>query len=203
MTRGSCRIPPVKMDCAGSSPSGQSDAANSAMRGWVMTTATLVAAAVPTTSLTLMRPARVRPTHSARRLPRWRRGSTPPHSSSSCSCASSTSGTDGTRLCLLHTGCSTGIALGAAREKVRVAHALAPLPVISATWRAARSTLRASADLAPGNEAALLDFARRGPPPMSNASSAPGDASTSGCGTQARFAASLGSLHVGCETAWS
>ena len=60
----------------------------------------------------------------------------------------------------------TGIALGAAREKVRVAHALATLPTISATMaRGAISyaKVRALTRVAtPENEAALLDFAQAG-----------------------------------------
>ena len=60
----------------------------------------------------------------------------------------------------------TGIALGAAREKVRVAHALATLPIISATMeRGAISyaKVRALTRVAtPENEAALLDFAQAG-----------------------------------------
>ena len=60
----------------------------------------------------------------------------------------------------------TGIALGAAREKVRVAHALATLPTISATMaRGAISyaKVRALTRVATlENEAALLDFAQAG-----------------------------------------
>ena len=60
----------------------------------------------------------------------------------------------------------TGIALGAAREKVRVAHALAALPLVSATMaRGAISyaKVRALTRVAtPENEAALLDFAQAG-----------------------------------------
>jgi hypothetical protein len=60
----------------------------------------------------------------------------------------------------------TGIALGAAREKVRVAHALATLPRVSATMaRGAISyaKVRALTRVAtPENEAALLDFAQAG-----------------------------------------
>ena len=60
----------------------------------------------------------------------------------------------------------TGIALGAAREKVRVAHALATLPLVSATMaRGAISyaKVRALTRVAtPENEAALLDFAQAG-----------------------------------------
>ena len=60
----------------------------------------------------------------------------------------------------------TGIALGAAREKVRVAHALATLPLVSATMQ--RGTIsyakvRALTRVAtPDNEGALLDFAQAG-----------------------------------------
>jgi hypothetical protein len=60
----------------------------------------------------------------------------------------------------------TGIALGAAREKVRVAHALATLPRVSATMaRGAISyaKVRAITRVAtPENEAALLDVAQAG-----------------------------------------
>ncbi len=60
----------------------------------------------------------------------------------------------------------TGIALGAAREKVRVAHALALLPKVSATMaRGAISyaKVRALTRVAtPETEAALLDFAQAG-----------------------------------------
>jgi hypothetical protein len=60
----------------------------------------------------------------------------------------------------------TGIDLGAAREKVRVAHALARLPRLSATMaRGAISyaKVRAITRVAtPGNEAALLDLAQAG-----------------------------------------
>ena len=60
----------------------------------------------------------------------------------------------------------TGIALGAAREKVRVAHALATLPLVSATMaRGAISyaKVRALTRVAtPENEAELLDFAQAG-----------------------------------------
>lgn len=74
-----------------------------------------------------------------------------------------------------HAGCAscahwlhwrTGIALGAAREKVRVAHALAALPLVSATMsRGAISyaKVRAITGVAtPETEAALLDFAQAG-----------------------------------------
>jgi hypothetical protein len=60
----------------------------------------------------------------------------------------------------------TGVALGAAREKVRVAHALAALPRVSATMaRGAISyaKVRAITRVAtPETEAALLDFAQAG-----------------------------------------
>ena len=60
----------------------------------------------------------------------------------------------------------TGIALGAAREKVRVAHALAALPRISATMQRGAisyAKVRALTRVAtPENEAALLDFAQAG-----------------------------------------
>ncbi len=60
----------------------------------------------------------------------------------------------------------TGIALGAAREKVRVAHALATLPLVSATMqRGAISYAKVRAltrVAAPDNEASLLDFAQAG-----------------------------------------
>ena len=60
----------------------------------------------------------------------------------------------------------TGIALGAAREKVRVAHALATLPLVGATMaRGAISyaKVRALTRIATTeNEAALLDFAQAG-----------------------------------------
>ena len=60
----------------------------------------------------------------------------------------------------------TGIALGAAREKVRVAHALAVLPTLSGTMaRGAISYAKVRAltrVAAPETEAALLDFAQAG-----------------------------------------
>ena len=60
----------------------------------------------------------------------------------------------------------TGIDLGAAREKVRVAHALAALPRISATMQRGAisyAKVRALTRVAtPDNEAALLDFAQAG-----------------------------------------
>ena len=60
----------------------------------------------------------------------------------------------------------TGIALGAAREKVRVAHALATLPRVSATMQRGAisfAKVRALTRIAtPENEAALLDFAQAG-----------------------------------------
>ena len=60
----------------------------------------------------------------------------------------------------------TGLAPGAAREKVRVAHALARLPLISAAMRQGRvsySKVRALTRVAtPENEAALLDVALAG-----------------------------------------
>ena len=60
----------------------------------------------------------------------------------------------------------TGIALGAAREKVRVAHALAALPRLSATMQRGAisyAKVRALTRVAtPDNEAALLDFAQAG-----------------------------------------
>jgi len=60
----------------------------------------------------------------------------------------------------------TGIALGAAREKVRVAHALATLPLVSATMQRGAisyAKVRALTRIAsPENEAALLDFAQAG-----------------------------------------
>ena len=60
----------------------------------------------------------------------------------------------------------TGIALGAAREKVRVAHALARLPVVSATMQRGAisyAKVRALTRVAtPDNEASLLDFAQAG-----------------------------------------
>ena len=58
----------------------------------------------------------------------------------------------------------TGIDLGAAREKVRVAHALAALPRLSATMRRGEisyAKVRALTRVAtPENEAPLLDFAQ-------------------------------------------
>ena len=60
----------------------------------------------------------------------------------------------------------TGIALGAAREKVRVAHALATLPRVSITMQRGAisyAKVRALTRIAtPENEAALLDFAQAG-----------------------------------------
>ncbi len=60
----------------------------------------------------------------------------------------------------------TGIALGAAREKVRVAHALATLPLVSATMQRGAisyAKVRALTRVAtPENEASLLDFAQAG-----------------------------------------
>ena len=60
----------------------------------------------------------------------------------------------------------TGIALGAAREKVRVAHALAALPRLSATMQRGAisyAKVRALTRVAtPDNEAALLDLAQAG-----------------------------------------
>jgi len=60
----------------------------------------------------------------------------------------------------------TGINLGAAREKVRVAHALAALPRISATMRRGAISYAKVRGLTrgatPENEASLLDFARAG-----------------------------------------
>ncbi|MGE0360038.1 MAG: DUF222 domain-containing protein [Vicinamibacterales bacterium] len=60
----------------------------------------------------------------------------------------------------------TGIALGAAREKVRVAHALATLPLISATMQRGAisyAKVRALTRVAtPANEARLLSFAQAG-----------------------------------------
>ena len=60
----------------------------------------------------------------------------------------------------------TAIALGAAREKVRVAHALATLPRVSATMQRGAisyAKVRALTRIAtPENEAALLDFAQAG-----------------------------------------
>jgi hypothetical protein len=59
----------------------------------------------------------------------------------------------------------TGIALGAAREKVRVAHALATLPLVSATMQRAVSyaKVRALTRVAtPDTEAVLLDCAQAG-----------------------------------------
>ncbi len=62
--------------------------------------------------------------------------------------------------------CRTGIAFGAAREKVRVAHALASLPVVSATMQRGAisyAKVRALTRVAtPENEASLLDFAQAG-----------------------------------------
>ena len=60
----------------------------------------------------------------------------------------------------------TGIALGAAREKVRVAHALATLPLVSAAMQrgaVSYAKVRALTRVAtPENEAELLDFAQAG-----------------------------------------
>ena len=60
----------------------------------------------------------------------------------------------------------TGIALGAAREKVRVAHALSSLPLVSATMQRGAisyAKVRALTRVAtPENEASLLDFAQAG-----------------------------------------
>ena len=60
----------------------------------------------------------------------------------------------------------TGIALGAAREKVRVAHALATLPLVSATMQRGAisyAKVRAITRVAtPDNEGSLLDFAQAG-----------------------------------------
>ncbi len=60
----------------------------------------------------------------------------------------------------------TGIALGAAREKVRVAHALATLPLVSSTMQRGAisyAKVRALTRVAtPDNEASLLDFAQAG-----------------------------------------
>ncbi len=60
----------------------------------------------------------------------------------------------------------TGIALGAAREKVRVAHALATLPLVSATMQRGAisyAKVRALTRVAtPDNEGSLLDFAQAG-----------------------------------------
>ena len=60
----------------------------------------------------------------------------------------------------------TGIALGAAREKVRVAHALATLPLVSATMQRGAisyAKVRALTRVAtPDNEVTLLNFAQSG-----------------------------------------
>ena len=56
--------------------------------------------------------------------------------------------------------------MGAAREKVRVAHALATLPLVSATMQRGAisyAKVRALTRVAtPDNEASLLDFAQAG-----------------------------------------
>ena len=72
----------------------------------------------------------------------------------------------GTRSCAHWLNWKCGIALGAAREKVRVAHALADLPKISAAFREGRlsySKVRAMTRVAtPDNEDYLLMIARHG-----------------------------------------
>jgi hypothetical protein len=72
----------------------------------------------------------------------------------------------GTRSCAHWLNWKCGIAMGAAREKVRVAHALADLPQISAAFREGRlsySKVRAMTRVAtPENEGYLLMIARHG-----------------------------------------
>ena len=121
------------------------------------------------------RPERLLPRHprpprpSASRSPRWPRGSMRPPTSSSCCCVSSTSDAGwnhGFLSCAHWLHWRTGIDLGAAREKVRVAHALAALPRISATMQRGAisyAKVRALTRVAtPDNEASLLDFAQAG-----------------------------------------
>lgn len=72
----------------------------------------------------------------------------------------------GTRSCAHWLNWKCGIAIGAAREKVRVAHALAGLPKISDAFREGRlsySKVRAMTRIAtPANEDYLLMIARHG-----------------------------------------
>ena len=75
----------------------------------------------------------------------------------------------------------TGIALGAAREKVRVAHALAALPLVSATMQRGDDLLRQGASADPRGYARERGGAagasrRPGPPHTWSGWSAPGGA---------------------------
>jgi hypothetical protein len=73
---------------------------------------------------------------------------------------------DGLRSCAHWLNWRCGIALGAAREKMRVAHALPALPLISAAFERGEvsySKVRAMTRVAtPANEASLLNVARHG-----------------------------------------
>ena len=103
----------------------------------------------------------------------------------------------------------TGIALGAAREKVRVAHALATLPLVSATMaRGAISyaKVRALTRVATRRTSpSCWTSPRPAPLPTSSGSSAPGVAST---GRRRRSSPNLG-ISIGISrpgwttTAWS
>ena len=106
---------------------------------------------------------------SASRSPPSPRACMPPPTSSSCCCVSSTSAPAGTAASpRARTGCTGAPASpsGAAREKVRVAHALAALPRLSATMQRGAisyAKVRALTRVAtPDNEAALLDLAQAG-----------------------------------------
>ncbi len=72
----------------------------------------------------------------------------------------------GLRSCAHWLNWKCGISLGGAREKVRVAHALKQLPLLSETLRKGEvsySKVRAlTREATPDNEAYLLDFARHG-----------------------------------------
>ena len=97
--------------------------------------------------------------------PSCRRASTPPPTSCCATCTSSTSSTagEGFRSCAHWLNWRTGLDLGAAREKLRVAAALAELPHISAAMACGRlsySKVRAlSRVAAPATEARLLAVA--------------------------------------------
>ena len=101
-------------------------------------------------------------------------------------CASSTTATGwngGFRSCAHWLHWRTGIALGAAREKVRVAHALASAPARQRDHGTRRDLLRQGAGDHPGGHARQRSprcwISRKpAPPPTSNGLSAPGDGLT-------------------------
>ena len=132
-----------------------------------MTTATLLPPLRPRVPLIAARPGFNRRTRRGDRRAGGD-GSTPPPTNSWCYCASSTrtGWNNGFASCAHWLHWRTGIDLGAAREKVRVAHALAMLPRISATMQRGAisyAKVRALTRVAtPANEAALLDFAQAG-----------------------------------------